>query len=89
MLNFKVLGIGLGVVFLAVILLLYIVDNVARLQVRCETDKSLNICKIDTMSVVLLLGLLMMGGLVIVVGATAYVMISMASGLSYVKHKGS
>ncbi len=75
-LNFKLVSICLIVVLIAVFVLFYIFDNLGKMMVQCEKDKSLNICKSGTLPIVILMMLLIAGGLIVVVNITAYIMLS-------------
>jgi len=74
--DLKIVGIGLTVVFIAVFVLFYIFDNISRIMNLCERDKSLKICTIGSLPIVILALLLIAGGLIMVINITAYIMIS-------------
>jgi len=75
-LNLKVISICLIVVLIAVFVMFYIFDNIGKLMVQCETDKSLSICKSGTLPIIILMLLLIAGGLIVVVNVTTYILIS-------------
>jgi len=75
-LNLKIIMMSLIVVALAVFVLFYVCDGIVKVMGQCEKDKSLNICKSGTLPIVILMMLLIVGGLIVIVNITAYVMIS-------------
>lgn len=75
-LNLRVVSVSLVIVFIAVFVLFYIFDNIIKFMDKCEKDKSLKICKSGSLPMVILMLLLIVGGLIIVVNITAYIMIS-------------
>ncbi len=75
-LNWKLIGMGMLVVFIAVIALLFVVEYIARSRAQCETNKSLEICKLGTVEIVVVVLLLIAGGLVVIITVTAYIVIS-------------
>ena len=74
--NWKVIGISLATVFIAVFGIFYIVDNIASIMNLCETDKSFNFCTVSSLPVVILIALLIIGGLIMIVNITAYVLLT-------------
>lgn len=75
-LNLKIIIIALIVVAIAVFVLFYVCDGIVKVMGQCEKDKSLNICKSGTLPIVILMMLLIVGGLIVIVNITAYIMIS-------------
>jgi hypothetical protein len=75
-LNWKLISIGMLVVFIAVILLLFVVEYIAREKDKCETNKNLEICKLGALEIVIMILMLIGGGFVIVIAVTAYILIS-------------
>lgn len=75
-LDLKVISISLVIVFIAVFVLFYIFDNISKIMNLCERDKSLKICKIGSLPIMILILLLIAGGLIVVINITAYIMIS-------------
>ena len=67
---------ALIVVAIAVFVLFYVLDGIVKVMSQCEKDKSLNICKTGTLPIVILMMLLIVGGLIVIVNITAYIMIS-------------
>lgn len=83
--NFKVIGIGLAVVFVAIFVLFYIFDSINTIRTQCSTNKNLNICKLSSLPIIILMLLLIAGGLIVVVNITAYIMVSGTTGGGYAK----
>jgi hypothetical protein len=75
-LNLKVISISLTTVFIAVFGLFYIFDNISNLMKLCETNKNLNICTLGSLPVIVLVALLMIGGLIMIINITAYILLS-------------
>lgn len=75
-LNLKVIGISLISIFIAVFGLFYIVDNIGKLMRACETNKNLNICTLGSLPVIVLVALLIIGGLIMIINITAYILLS-------------
>ena len=75
-LNWKVVSIGMIVVFIAVISLLFVVEYIARSRSKCEINKNLEICKLGTIKLMIVVLMLVLGGLVVVVGVTSYILLS-------------
>ena len=74
--NLKVIGISLITVFVAVLGLFYIVDNIGKLMNACETNKNLNICTLGSLPVIILVALMIIGGLIMIINITAYILLS-------------
>jgi hypothetical protein len=74
--KWKVIGISLIIVFIAVFGLFYIVDNIGRIMKTCETNKNLNICTLGSLPVVILVALLIIGGLIMIINITAYILLT-------------
>ena len=74
--NWKAIGISLITVFIAIFGIFYIVENIARVTVTCETNKSFNFCTVSSLPVVILVALLMIGGLIMIVNITAYILLT-------------
>ena len=74
--NWKVIGISLTTVFIAVLGIFYVVDNIARIVKLCETNKSFSFCTIGSLPVVILVALLIVGGLIMIVNITAYILLT-------------
>lgn len=74
--NWKVIGISIITVLIAVFGIFYIVENIARVTVLCETNKSFNFCTVSSLPVVILVALLMIGGLIMIVNITAYILLT-------------
>jgi hypothetical protein len=74
--NWKVIGISLITVLIAIFGLFYIVDNISRIMKACETDKNLNICTLGSLPVIILITLLIIGGLIMIINVTAYILLS-------------
>jgi len=74
--NWKVMGVSLTTVFIAVFGIFYIVDNIAKITVLCETNKSFNFCTVSSLPVVVLIALLIIGGLIMIVNITAYILLT-------------
>jgi hypothetical protein len=74
--NWKVIGISLTTVFIAVFGIFYIVHNIANITVLCETNKSFNFCSLSPIPVVILIALLIAGGLIMIVNITAYILLT-------------
>jgi len=74
--NWKVIGISLTTVFIAVFGLFYIFDNISSIMKMCETDKNLNICTLGSLPVIILIALLIIGGLIMIINITAYILLS-------------
>ena len=77
--NLKVVSASLIVIFIAVFGLFYITDNILKIRERCETDKSLKICTMSSLPTIMLMMLLIVGGLIMVVNVTAYILITGAT----------
>ena len=75
-LNWKVIGISLITIVIAVFALFYIVKNIASIMRVCETNKDLNICALGSLPVIILVALLMIGGLIMIINITAYILLS-------------
>jgi len=75
-LDLKVIGISLVIVFIAVFVLFYIFNNIAKVMNVCETDKSLKICTIGSLPIMILILVLIAGGLIVVINITAYILMS-------------
>ena len=75
-LNLKIIIMALIVVAIAVFVLFYVCDGIVKVMNQCEKDKSLNICKSGTLPIVILMMLLIVGGLIVIVNITSYIMIS-------------
>ena len=75
-LNLKVISISLLCIFIAVFGLFYIVDNIGKLMRACETNKNLNICTLGSLPVIVLVALLIIGGLIMIINITAYILLS-------------
>jgi len=75
-LNWKVIGISLITIVIAVFALFYIVKNIANIMRICETNKDLNICALGSLPVIILVVLLMIGGLIMIINITAYILLS-------------
>lgn len=75
-LNWKVIGISLTTIFIAVFAIFYIVDNIATIMKTCEMNKDLNICALGSLPVITLVALLMIGGLIMIINITAYILLS-------------
>jgi len=73
--NFKIIFIGVLIVFIAVFALIYILDNLYKIKNLCNKDSSMNVCKINTFHIIILMLLLIAGGMIIVVSITAYILI--------------
>jgi len=74
--NWKAIGISLTTVFIAVFGIFYIVDNIANIMKLCETNKSFSFCTVSSLPVVILVALLMIGGLIMIVNITAYMLLT-------------
>ena len=74
--NWKLIGISLMTVFIAVFGLFYVVHNIAKITVICETDKSFNFCTISSLPVIVLIALLIIGGLIMIINVTAYILLT-------------
>ncbi len=74
--NWKVIGISLITVLIAIVGLFYIVNNISRIMKACETDKNLNICTLGSLPVIILIALLIIGGLIMIINVTAYILLS-------------
>jgi hypothetical protein len=74
--NWKVIGIGLATVFVAIFVLFYIFDNISMIMELCEKNKNLNICTMGSLPLILLMLLLIVGGLIMIINITAYILIS-------------
>jgi amino acid transporter len=79
-LDLRIVTLSVVVVFIAVIVLFYVLDGIVNITERCEKDKSLRICRTGTLPIAILMMLLIVGGLIVIVNITAYVLISGASG---------
>jgi len=75
-LNLKVIGISIITIIIAVFSLFYIVNNIANIMKICETNKDLNICALGSLPVIVLVALLMIGGLIMIINITAYILLS-------------
>ena len=75
-LNWKVICMSLIIVFIAVFGLFYVVNNIATIMKICETNKDLNICALGSLPVIILVALLMIGGLIMIINITAYILLS-------------
>jgi hypothetical protein len=75
-LELRVVAISLTVVFISVYVLFYIFDHLSIIMDSCEKDKSLKICTMGSLPILILILLLIAGGLIMVVNITAYIMIS-------------
>ena len=75
-LNLKVICISIIIVIIAVFGLFYVVNNIATIMKVCETNKDLNICALGSLPVIVLVALLMIGGLIMIINITAYILIS-------------
>ncbi len=74
--NWKVIGASLITVFIAVFGIFYVVHNIAKVTVLCETDKSFNFCTVSSLPVVILIALLIIGGLIMIVNIVAYMLLT-------------
>ena len=74
--NLKVIGISLITVLIAVFGIFYIIDNIARIMNLCETNKSFSFCTVSSLPVVVLIALLMIGGLIMIINITAYILLT-------------
>jgi glucan phosphoethanolaminetransferase (alkaline phosphatase superfamily) len=74
--NLKVIIISLITVFVAIFGLFYIVDNISRIMKTCETNKNLNICTLGSLPVIILVALLIIGGMIMIINITAYILLS-------------
>lgn len=74
--NWKVIGVSLITVFIAVFGIFYVVNNIAKVTVLCETDKSFNFCTVSSLPVVILIALLIIGGLIMIVNVVAYMLLT-------------
>lgn len=74
--NWKMIGIGIVTVIIAIFGIFYIVGNIAKLTVTCETNKSFNFCTVSSWPVVILIALLIIGGLIMIVNITAYMLLT-------------
>ena len=79
-LNWKVISIGMLIVFTAIFTLLFLVEYMARSKVKCDTNKNLEICKLGTVKTVIVVLLLIAGGLIVVIGVTAYIVLTAQTG---------
>lgn len=79
-LNLKVTVTALIVVLIAVFVLFYVSDGIGKIVNQCEKDKTLKICRTGTLPIAILMMLLIVGGLIVIVNITAYILISSASG---------
>jgi len=71
------IGIGLAVVFIAIIALLYIFDSLDRLAQKCNTIERVDACdQLSGLTIPMLVILLMIGGFIITVGATIFLLFS-------------
>ena len=75
-LNWKLIGISLIAVIAAVFGLFYVVNNIATIMRVCEINKNLNICTVGSLPVIILVALLMIGGLIMIINITAYILLS-------------
>ncbi|MCD6402784.1 MAG: hypothetical protein J7K98_00460 [Candidatus Aenigmarchaeota archaeon] len=76
----KVMVIGLIVIFIAAFTIIYIIDNIGKAMKRCETDKTLKLCRTNTIAIVTIILLIMVAGLVIIIATVAYIMLSAETG---------
>ncbi len=74
--NWKIISISLMTVFIAIFGLFYIVDNIGRITNACETNKNLNICTLGSLPVLILVALLIIGGLIMIINITAYILLT-------------
>ncbi len=72
----KLLAIGILIVAIASFTIFYIVDNLHKALKRCEIDKTLKICRTNTLGVVVVILLIIVAGLVIVIATVAYILVS-------------
>ena len=73
--NWKVIGISLITVCIAVFGIFYIISNIADIIKLCETNKSFNFCTVSSLPVVILVALLIIGGLIMIVNITGYILL--------------
>jgi len=74
--NWKVIGVSLITVIIAVFGIFYIIGNIAKITVLCETNKSFNFCTVSSLPLVVLVALLMIGGLIMIVNITGYILLT-------------
>ncbi len=74
--NWKIIGMSLITVFIAIFGIFYVVNNIARVTVLCETNKSFNFCSVSSLPVVILVALLMIGGLIMILNIAAYILLT-------------
>jgi len=79
-LDLRVVILSVVVVLIAVFVLFYVLDGIIKVMEQCEKDKSLKICRTGTLPIAILMMLLIVGGLIVIVNITAYILISGASG---------
>jgi hypothetical protein len=79
-LDLRIVTLAVVVVFIAVIVLFYVLDGIVKIMEKCEKDKSLRICRTGTLPIAILMMLLIVGGLIVIVNITGYILISGASG---------
>jgi len=84
-LNLKIMLMGIVVIFISFFVLLYIFNGISSVKAKCKTDKSLNICKMNSLPIVILMLLLIAGGLIVVINITAYIMMSGSTSGGYDK----
>jgi len=71
--NWKVIGISIITVCIAVFGIFYIIGNIADMIKLCETNKSFDFCTVSSLPVVILVALLIVGGLIMIVNITGYI----------------
>ncbi len=74
--NWKIIGMSLITVFIAIFGIFYVVNNIARVTVLCETNKNFNFCSVSSLPVVILIALLMIGGLITILNIAAYILLT-------------
>ena len=75
-LNWKVILISLTTIFISVFAVFYIVNNIASIMSLCEKNKGLNICALGSLPVIILVALLMIGGLLMIINITGYILLT-------------
>ena len=74
---FSHIAFGLITVFIAVFMLFYIFDSLSKLSEQCKTEEKPAICEhLSSFSMSMLVILLIIGGFVVTVCATAYILLS-------------
>lgn len=71
------ISIGLVTIFIAIFMLFYIFDSLEKLANQCQAGAEIGICKqMNSLTLSLLIILLVIGGFVITICITVYIMLS-------------